>query len=302
MGKMNRRRLISCLFASIVLSGCFTPIREQAFYVSPLNGNAEDYHTLPLANDSARTAFYARSAFYWGGANDRHNDHLDGWSFSGYAAHHVNRLQWYYGLDLSLGTYVVGKWDTSYTLLGDLSGRYWLPPAQASKLEPLSRYQFYGSTSFSGGINGVLPFQRGGEWRFLGLETSLHREFGDYLAFRHQLPDSLVALVVKGRFFGTLGLSTEIIGRTPNGEWGFRFATGGIVGSSYNHLHIYDSVENRPLAYGYADFSFHVTYRQFTGYFQIDGATHATTGRLGVVYRITRPRLPQKRLKQYFKP
>ncbi|HVS95902.1 MAG TPA: hypothetical protein VHE54_05425, partial [Puia sp.] len=257
--------------------------------------NAEVYHSLPLANDSAHTAFYAGSAFYWGGAIDRHNDHLDGWSFSGYVAHHVRGFQCFYGLDLSLGTYVVGKWDTSFSVLGLLSASYWVPPRQGANLEPFAGYKFYGSTSFSAGINGVLPFRHGGEWRYLGLETSLHREFGDYLAFRQQLPDSLVTLNVKSRYFGTIGITSEIIGRTRNGEWGLRFATGGVLGSAYNRLHIFDTVENRPLVYGYTDLSFHVTYRRFTGYIQVDDATHATTGRLGVVYRITRPRLPQRR-------
>jgi hypothetical protein len=296
MRKSSLLSLIRCIAAGVALTGCVA-IRQQAFYVSPLNGNSEDYHTLPLVQDSAHTAFYARSAFYWGGANTRHNDHLDGWSFSVYAAHHFSMFQCYYGLDLSLGSYIVGQWDTSRTLLGLLTARYWLPPGQASKLEPFAGDKFYGSTSFSGGINGVLPFERGGEWRFLGVETSLHREFGDYLGFRSQLPDSLVTLVVKSRYFGTVGITSEIIGRTGHGEWGFRFATGRILGSSYNNLHLFDSVKGRPLQYLYTDVSFHYTYNRFTGYFQVDGGTHATTGRLGVVYRISRPRIPKWNLR-----
>jgi hypothetical protein len=279
------------LIIGVVFTGCVA-IRKQAYYVSPLNGNAEDYHTLPLVKDSAHTAFYARTAFYWGGANDRHNDHLDGWSFSGYRAHHFGLFQCFYGLDLSLGTYNVGKWDTTYSLLSLLTYTYWTPPGTSAKLAPFAGDKFYGSTSFSGGINAVLPFDRGGEWRFLGVETSLHREFGEYLAFREQLPDSLVTQVVKNRFFGTLGITSEIIRQTGYGEWGFRAAGGWVLGSSYNHLKIFDNVSQRSLAYSYFDLSFHMTFGRFTSYFQMDAGTHATTGRMGVVFRITRPRLP----------
>jgi hypothetical protein len=291
--------LILLLVCIAALSGC-VPVREQAFYVSPLNGNAEDYHALPLVKDSAPMAIYARTAFYWGGANTRHNDHLDGWSFSGYAAHHFGHFQCYYGLDLSLGTYIVGTWDTSRTLWGLLSARYWVPPGSSAQLAPFAGDKFYGSTSFSGGINAVMPMDRGGEWRYLGVETSLHREFGDYLAFRKQLPDSLVTQVVKSRFFGTLGLSSEIIGRTSYGEWGFRISTGGVLGSSYNHLNIYDSSSNAPLhAYSYFDLSLHFTFGRLTGYIQMDNAVHATTGRVGVIFRMSNPRLPDKPSRRY---
>ena len=299
MPKRTYFLLIRCLAAAVAFSGCI-PVREQAFYVSPLNGNSEDYHTLPLIKDSAPMAIYARTAFYWGSANTRHNDYLDGWSFSGYAAHHFGRFQCYYGLDLSLGTYIVGKWDTSRTFGGLLSTRYWLPPSGSRQLAAFAGHKFYGSTSFSGGINAVMPLGRGGEWRFLGLETSLHREFGDYLSFRQQLPDSLVTQVVKSRLFGTLGVTTEIIGRTSYGEWGFRIATGGVLGSPYNHLNIFDSVKNVQLrAYTYFDLSLHFTFGRITSYFQMDAATHAMTGRLGVVFRMTSPRVPAKRSRRY---
>ena len=43
----------------------------------------------------------------------------------------------------------------------------------------------FAGAGFSGGFNAVVPMGQG-EWRFLGIETALHQEFGDYLHFcRH---------------------------------------------------------------------------------------------------------------------
>lgn len=283
------RLSLPCLAAGIMLSGCRS-IPQQAFYVSPFNGNAEDYHPLPQLRDSAHTAIYARTAYYFGSANDGHNDRFNGWNMSAYAAHHFGMFQCYYGLDLSMGNYLVEKWGKEWDFLANA----WLvPPAQAAALSAYDGPKFYGSTSFSAAINGVIPFGRSCEWRFLGIETSLHREFGNYLTFREQLPDSLATLDIKSRFYGTLGLTTEIIGGGfRNGEWGIRLATGGILGSAYHNLHIYDSAKSVPLGYSYTDLSFHVTVGRVTGYLQLNSATHATTARVGMAYRITRPRLP----------
>lgn len=269
--------------------GCVPVVREQAFYVSPLNGNAEDYHPQPMLRDSARTAVYARVAYFSGQANDHNTDEFAGGSASVYAASRFGMVQCFYGADLALGGYSVGTWDTGYNLAFFAILRY-LPPTRSAQLQRYAGTQFFGSTAFSGGINLVAPLGGGGEWRFLGLETALHREFGDYHNFREKLPDSVATLVVRSRFFGTLGLTTEIIGGTRNGELGFRLAGGWVLGSAYHNLNIYDSLDRGPLKYSYLDAAFHFTYRRYTAYFQVNGGTKANSTRVGLVYRLTQPR------------
>jgi hypothetical protein len=282
-------RLIPYIGAAFILTGCLPTVREQAFYVSPLNGNSEDYHPLPMVRDSARTAVYARVAYFSGLSNDHNTDEFAGGSAAAYATNRFGMVQCFYGVGLTLGGYSIGTWDTGYGLNYYRMLRY-LPPMQSGQLQQYAGTQFFGSTAFSGGINLVAPLGRGGEWRFFGLETALHREFGDYHQFREQLPDSVATLVIRSRFFGTVGLFSELIGGTKNGELGIRLAGGWILGSAYHNLNIYDSLGRRPLKYSYFDASFHFTFRRYTAYFQVNGGTKASSTRIGLVYRLTRPR------------
>lgn len=301
MTKPNLLSFAVCLFVAVAFSGCIS-IPQQAYYVSPLNGNAEDYHAQPLLRDSVKTAIYARTAYYGGSANDLSNDHLSGWNLSVYAAHHSDNIQYFGGLDLSLGSYNVGGWDTSYRWYALLAGVQWLPPGQGQNLGQFAGPKSFGAVGVSGGVDYAIPFPGGGEWRIIGMETSLQREFGDYLSFRQQLPDSLVTLVVRNRFFGTLGGTTEIIWRFERkGEWGIRLAVGGVLGPDYNHLHIYDNVDQKPLAYTYTDLSVHFTYGHFTAYFQSNTATKASTGRIGLIYRMGDTRLAEPRRRYYYR-
>lgn len=285
-------RLFYCLASAIILSGCLPTVREQAFYVSPFNGNSEDYHPMPTIHDSAVSAVYARAAYFSGSSNDHNTDQFAGVSASIYATNRFGIIQCFYGADFALGGYSIGTWDTGYSLNFYRILQY-LPPAQSGQLKQYAGTQLFGSTAFSGGMNLVAPVGQNGEWRFLGVETALHREFGDYHDFRQHLPDSVATLVVHSRFFGTAGLTSEIIGATRNGELGMRLAGGWILGSAYHNLHIYDSLGRGPLRYSYFDATFHYTFRRYTAYFQIDGGTKSSSVRIGFVFRIGRPRLPE---------
>jgi hypothetical protein len=209
-------------------------------------------------------------------------------------AHNLGFLQASYGLNLSLGTYSVNRWDSSYynyQIPATLTGLYTSPanPFNARVINQYSGSKFFGGTGFNGQINGVVPIRRGdrsGEWRFLGIETSLQHEFGDYLQFRKQLPDSAATLIAKSNFFGTLGLYTELVGKTRQGNFGFRFAAGLILGSSYNGLNIYDNSSDRYLRYNYTTFTFHYTWMKYTGYVQTNSATKAFGVHFGMNYRI----------------
>src|SRR5258708_930755 len=83
---------------AFVFLGCFRPIPQHAYYVSPLNGNQSAYQPLPLAEDSAHTAFFASGSFSLARANEDGRDNLANGRISLSAAHHTGHFQFFYGL------------------------------------------------------------------------------------------------------------------------------------------------------------------------------------------------------------
>jgi len=284
------------LAAGYLLSGCGT-VRQQAYYVSPFNSHSSDYQPLPQTTDSARTAVYVRGAFLNGGANQERTDGVKAFRASVAVAHHTSFFQAYYSGDLTLGAYQLGRWDTGHAgFFGPRSA----PPVNAKFLNSQSGDRSFGGIGFNGGANLVFPMRRG-EWRFIGVETSLHQEFGDYLSFRKKLPDTAAALIIRNPFFATLGFSTEIIKKTEEGEWGFRFASGWVLGDQYRHNGVYDYESTEKLNYGYYSFSFHYTLERYTGYIQFTGAEQARSLNVGLHYRLTRPRITPPEWRHYRK-
>ncbi|MDR3713910.1 MAG: hypothetical protein P4L51_13900 [Puia sp.] len=278
-----------------VLTGCYV---HQAFYVSPFNGNSPGYASIPLKADSLRSATYMNAAYFLGAANDEGRDGVEAFHLEISRAHNLGFLQAWYGASLSLGGYRVGRWDSSYYNYpapnnpalppnGQNSYTGFHNPFDARTINQYAGNHFFGGTGMRGGINGVVT-AGDREWRVLGVETSLEREFGDYLAFRKQLPDSAASFLVKSNFFGTVGLYTEWLGKTPHGDFGFRLATGWLLGSSYNHLNIYNNSSDTYLRYRYFNFTFHYTWTNYTAYLQTDAATKANGIHLGFNYRIGR--------------
>jgi hypothetical protein len=283
--------LMAAMVFLLVLPGC-TVVQQEAFYVSPFNGNNEDYHPLPQRTDSVHTAVYVHGSFFAGAANDKGTDYFSGGNAGIFVAHHFGLFQCYYGGDLSIGTYHLGRWDTSYTFLPFVARA--IPPPTAGQLNQYAGPRTFGGTGYSAGINMFIPMGQS-EWRFLGLETTAHHEFGDYLALRRKLPDSTATLIVRNPSFGTLGLTTEMTGRTGQGEFGFRLAHGWVLSSPYGQTDIYDNLSKSRLRYRYTSFSFHYSYRRYTGYMMVQTGAKASSFNTGLVYRVGRSRLPIKR-------
>jgi len=276
------RNLSILLTAVTLLSGCAYQYHAQAIYVSPFNGNSGEYHPLPLLADSQKTAFYARAAAFWGAGNVNKQDELSGGDASLYWAHRFGRFQCYSGLSLSLGAYNARPWDSSIN---------WYPPvnqpAHAAEVNTYTGRHFFGGTGFSGGINYVIPLGGGCEWRVIGMETNLQREFGAYHSFRTKLPDSLTTLDIRDRFFGAAGISTELVIKGRKESAGLRISRGWILGAPYRDEKVYDSIKLGPLQYHYANVTAEYTRRRYTFYFQVDGGTKFNTGHFGIVYRLT---------------
>jgi hypothetical protein len=256
--------------------GCKTP--KMAYYGSPMNGNTGDYQVIPMVSDSVRTATYGTASFFVGNANTTATDDFHAGHIAISRSHNLGVVQGWYGLSLTLGSFNMGSWDTASP-----PGPHPLTAGQV--LNQFKGPKFFGEEGFSGGMNGVWSFP-GGEWRFLGFETSVNHEFGDYLRVRRQIPDSVTSLNVHGSFFATLGLTTELVRKTQDGEVGWKWAGGWVLGSNYNYLNIEDSYVGHIGGYNYFNFTFHVTANRGTFYLQADGARKAKAVHLGIVYRL----------------
>jgi hypothetical protein len=274
-----------------ILPGC--AIHRQAYYVSPFNGNNNEYQPLPTQVDG-HSALYSSMAFSSGQTNDLGTDHYWSLNTSVCAAHQFGLLQFHYGANLSLGSYTMGKWYVD-SVRRSIYG--YNPPSDdlpyASQLNTRSGPHFFGGVGFLGGINGNLPFEVG-EWRFLGVETSLAHEFGDYLAVRRQMPDSIATLINRNPLFATIGLNTELVLYGRHGEAGFRFAYGWALGPEYSNPGIHDNTTDKTLHFTYFNASFHYTYRQITGFVQVTDATKSSGIVLGINYRLWASAKPKR--------
>jgi hypothetical protein len=239
--------------------------------------NANTYHTLPMVQDSQKAATYARLAFNAGSSNQEWRDQVLGGGLTVYRAYHFGHFQAYYGGDLSLGNYQV---HNSYLL-----GNGVFNGGNDTTYHLVSSNRFYGFYGLGGGVNLVIPFRSGrGEWRAIGLETAYHREFGDYLSFRKQLPESSVDILETYTEAFRLGATTEIVTRSGRGtEFGYKFTLGTILNT--NGFYRSDRYESRPY---YVSNAFHITKQKVTGFMQFNIGLHSGSFQFGVNYNLSK--------------
>jgi hypothetical protein len=171
------------------LAGCFVP--RQAIYVSPFNGNNTTYHSIPLRSNSVISAFFINSSFSVGTANYTSDSRADNtaynsaddflsFQFNMYRTHNAGVLELYYGCHFALGNYTVNKFDSNFND----------PTVNYQGINQYAGKKFFGGYGAGAGTDIILPISGGSEWRILGFEFSLTREFGKYLQFRNQIPYS----------------------------------------------------------------------------------------------------------------
>jgi hypothetical protein len=178
MKKYIRAAASLLLIAS--LGGCYV-VPRQAIYVSPFNGNNNAYHSIPLKSDSIRSAFFAHASFSAGSANYTSNsstsasaykngDDLYSFEFNIYRTHNAGVLELYYGGHFALGNYSVNKFDS---VLND-------PTVNYQNINQYAGKKSFGGYGLDAGTDIIVPIYGGSEWRVLGFEFSLTREFGQY--------------------------------------------------------------------------------------------------------------------------
>jgi hypothetical protein len=267
--------LIISLFSSCIYE-------RHGYYLSPNNANANPYRPIPLKSDSIRSAYYANLVYSIGSANDKGFDQVSVAQISIHRGQNFGIFQAYYGGNLSLGTYKVSEFYNSHYRIG---GGWFSPIAipYDTIYHIAGNRQFFGGYGVSGGINLVIKSPRG-EWRALGLETSIQNEFGNYSDFRKSLPDSAANIIFRKTLAATIGLYTDMIWKSRhNVIYGFKFA-GGIMINPVNNYSRTEADHIFPLTY--VSTTFHMTKDHYTGFTQINLGTYADNFQLGLSYRL----------------
>ena len=247
------------LLGTLFLAGC----GRNTYFVSPYNGNHSVYHPIRMQSDTQSGAWYVRAAVAGGSANDQGADEWLAVHTGVSGSHNTGPFQAFYSLNVSAGNYQIEPWTNEQKKTG----------------------RFFGGTGFEGGLNIVKSFGNS-EWRILGMETSLHYEWGDYLRYRQRLADNQVDLLVKSPVYATVGGYTELVTRTAHTTYGFRLAYGTALGRHYKERFLFYDNDYDRLRYRYGHFTLHAGRGKYTGYLRALFATRADGVQFGMAYRL----------------
>jgi hypothetical protein len=279
---MNRNLTAAIVFAFLI-TGCLA--HRQGMYLSPLDSQSIPYHTIPFRSDSLKSAVFGSMLFSTGSANDKGKDWVHAGQASIYRSHNLGNVQAYYGGNITLGNYGVSDFYNSHYTPGQpglIGGGD--RPIDSFYHIPANKY-FFGSYGVSAGINGLKTLRRM-EWRFLGLELCLQKEFGNYYQFRQALPDTAANIIFKNNFTGTLGIYTESLWRNrSNTQYGLKFSLNMLLNpqSDYTKENTYGIF---PISY--LSTTFHMTAKRFTGFMQFNFGTKASSFQIGTSYQISK--------------
>lgn len=258
------------LLIMISLTGCI----RNAYFLSPLNGNNHPYRTLPMVSDSLHHSTYFHSSFSAGGANDDASDGVVSFQSSVYQAHTFQNVQFYYGVTGTLGNYHINS-----------NSFYEGPGINNTVLKGMAGDKFFAGAGGIAGLDFVVPFESGGEWRVFGVETSIQKEFGEYLSFRNKVPDSTVNGIDRKNVYATLAFGTNIIKkfRRSGNTFGYKLAYVTSTRSIHETDGQYKLGTFRP---GFLSNTFHLTKKRVTGFAQFNVGNYVANLQFGMNYRL----------------
>lgn len=232
---------------------------------------------MPRVSQEQHSATYASGSFSLGGANQRWRDGVLSLTGSVHRGHAFGDFRAFYGIDGIAGSYKVRP-------LHGGSGFY----EQASYpddslIQVRSGRKFFGGLGASGGLYIAQPFRSGGEWRIIGAELSWQNEFGNYLSFRRNLPDTAANLIVRNRNYLTIGIHSDIDLKTRDGSIGLKL---GAVMSTRRERVKYNSTYSSMVSPGYFSMTWHYTYGRTTSYWQTNIGTWSFITAFGLNYRL----------------
>ena len=248
----------------LVIAVCFSNCTAPSYLLSQLHTDSHPYYTIPVKSDSIKSATYVNAHFTTGAANYDLRDNTYDFQGSFSRSHNFGHFQAYYAANIILGDYD----------LHDYSNNNISYPQQN---------KYFGAYGFNGGIDLAETIDRHGSEFRIGAESSLQREFGDYLAFRKSLPDSAIDILDKEKFVKTLGIYVEIIKkmRSSGNELGYKL---GVGSSAVSRKHYQgDSSQINPT---YFTNTFHFTRNSFTTFAQFNVGTKDVSFQIGGSYRL----------------
>jgi len=265
----------SILFLPAILF-LFGSCVESSYLYSPNNATSIPYHAIPLQSDSIKGATYISSIFTLGGANQGWRDGVYAFQARIHRSNNFGNFQAYYGANISLGVYHLAQYSESFNNYYNYNDTAYY-----------ASNNFFGSFGFNGGINAVVPIRNGGEWRVVGVETSVQKEFGSYYNFRKNLPDSAADVIFKKNVTGTVGIFTNVIGKSRHGtEFGYKMSLGFMLNpeSDYTHYYNPNNIVNPVI---YFSHTLHLTKGHVTGFVQINiSNSYACNVQFGMNYRL----------------
>jgi hypothetical protein len=211
---MKLPQTISLLGAFLLFTAC----TQKAYFQNPVYANNLLYKTMPTKKEAVKTASYGGMSLGYSNMNDEGRD--DAFILSGYLyqTQQTGIVQGYYGVDMHFGVYRVGTYREQSWYNGNTSLDVDLLNANAGR-------KFFGTTGGSGGIN-LVTRGKDVEWRYIGIEASLHKEFGSYYRFRKNLHDSAANLVDKKDLFPSLAIYSDFIVETDRINLGVKLSGG----------------------------------------------------------------------------
>jgi hypothetical protein len=275
-----RSSLLLCLLVFLIfLTSCRV---NYGYFQSPFQTNTSSYKTIPLHSDSARSAIYASGVFTIGSANDRWRDGMGGFLGSVYRSHTSRYVQGYYGLTGMIGGYHIKSYGIPDPLAGITYDQN--KNLDESLIDSMAGSKIWGGMGITGGIDFSLPYNRN-EWRILVLEGSWQQEFGRYLDFRKNIPDTAANLIDHRKHYFTISVGTEVVVHTRKGQVGYKMA----VISSTRNLYGFNK-DRLPFTRtpGYWSQTFHLSVNKVTGFTQLNFGTYAMSWQLGFSYLLGR--------------
>jgi hypothetical protein len=189
----------------ILLIGCAV---QSASFFSPFNGSVPAYRPMIVKQDSLSSALHLNAVIYTGTANESgHANSALSFNTGVSKSHSIGKIGFRYGLNAGLGSFHIEQMQ-----IGNVE-----PNVDPNYINAHKGPYFFGSYGTDGGFHYIRNSEKT-EWRVLGIEWSVNREFGKYLALRKQMPSTVAPYIDRHAWFGNAGIYTEIVDVYKNGK------------------------------------------------------------------------------------
>lgn len=253
---------------------CLSSCTQNLYYQHSGHAASSPYRAIPLQSENRKSAYYAAVSYTGGEANAYLSDRNSSFTASSHSAWNLKYVQGFAATDLSFGNYNVNRIDS---FLNGITAVF----PNRSKIQ--TGVKGYGAWNIHLGVNMVIPFASGGEWRVLGVEYFRSQDWGPYSRFRNELPDSAVNIIHRSPILQNFAFSTELVFKLKEGNVGYKFCLGAKLGS----LEKIDE-NGRPgkLWPGNLAQTVQLTKKRFTGYLQFNSGYRAYSFMIGTQFRL----------------